>query len=284
MKTTAAKHRYLDPATVQKIGSLSLVAHRAIEGLRTGAHRSVLRGFSTEFAHHRPYTTGDGIRHVDWRVYGRSERYYTKLYEAENNFEAHLLLDASSSMRYGLGSLTKLEYAKYLAASLAYLIIEQRDSVGLAVYDSVLRGYVPPSSSRAVIERIDELLRATKPEPRTDLGALLDEFAQRIKRRGFVLVFSDLFDEPDKIAKGLDHLRFRGQNVILFHTLDPDELKFPFDGTCRFVGLEGEAEPSSPADWPRGSGIRKERAGYCAASSTNTRARYDLPEPVVPEM
>ena len=236
------KHPYLDPQVLKKIGSLSLVARQAVEGLRVGVHKSPLRGFSTEFAHHRQYVAGDAVRHIDWRVYGRSERYYIKLYDAETNFDAYLLLDASSSMRYGSGALTKLEYAKFMAASLAWLVIEQRDSVSLGVFDSVVRSFIPPSSTRSVIGIIERQLEKTKPEPRTDIAAVLHEFAQRIPRRGFVMLFSDLFDSAEGLAKGLNHLRFRGHNVAVFHTLDPHELELPFTGTCRFTGLESEPE------------------------------------------
>jgi uncharacterized protein (DUF58 family) len=186
---------------------------------------------------------GDAIRHVDWRVYGRSERYYIKLYDAETNFDAYLLLDASSSMRYGSGPLSKLEYAKFLAASLAWLVVEQRDSASLGVFDSEVRAFVPPSSTRSVIGIIESQLVKAKDEPRTDIGAVLHEFARRIPRRGVVMLFSDLFDEnTDGLTKGLNHLRFQGHNVVVFHTMDSHELKFPFTGTCRFTGLENEPE------------------------------------------
>ena len=236
------KHRYLDPLVLQKIGSLSLVARQVVEGLRVGVHKSPLRGFSTEFAHHRQYVAGDAVRHVDWRVYGRTERYYIKLYDAETNFDTYLLLDASSSMRYGSGALTKLEYAKFMAASLAWLVIEQRDSVSLGVFDSVVRSFTPPSSTRSVIGTIERQLEKAQPEPRTDVGAILHEFARRIPRRGFVMLFSDLFDSTEGLIKGLNHLRFCGHNVTVFHTMDPHELELPFDGTCRFTGLESEPE------------------------------------------
>jgi uncharacterized protein (DUF58 family) len=241
-KQSQARLKYLEPDVLQKIGSLELIAREVVEGLRVGMHRSPLRGFSTEFAHHRPYVPGDEIRHVDWRVYGRTERYYVKLYEAETNFDANLLLDASSSMRYGSGTVTKLEYAKYMAASLAYLIIDQRDSVGLAVFDSELRSYVAPSSTKGVIRNIDDELQSSEDQPRTDIARQLHEFAARIPRRGFVMLFSDLFDHVEEFVKGLDHLRFRGHNVTVFHVLDPYELEFPFTGTWRFLGLENEPE------------------------------------------
>ena len=232
------KLRYLNPAIIQKIGSLELVAREVVEGLRVGVHKSPLRGFSTEFVHHRAYVPGDNLRHLDWRVYGRTRRYYIKLFEAETNFDANLLLDASSSMRYGSGQVTKLEYAKYMAASLAYLIVQQRDSVGLAVFDDRLRQYIQPKGSASVIRDIAHELENAQPEPRTDIAAQLHDFARRLPRRGLVMLFSDLFDHVEDFVKGLDHLRFRGHNVTVFHLLDPNELYFPFDGTYRFKGLE----------------------------------------------
>lgn len=241
-QTEQRKLEYTDPAVLKQIGPLELAAREVVEGLRVGIHRSPLRGFSTEFAHHRPYVPGDEIRHLDWRVYARTERYYIKLYEAETNFDANLLLDASSSMRYASGDISKLEYAKFMAASLAYLVVEQHDSVGLAVFDDQLRRYVPPSGTQGVIRTIDDELKAAESNPKTNVAGLMHEFATRIPRRGFVMVFSDLFDDTEGFVKGIDHLRFRGHNVTVFHLLDPYELKFPFGGTWRFLGLEEEPQ------------------------------------------
>jgi uncharacterized protein (DUF58 family) len=232
------QRRYLDPDTLQKIGPLELIVRHVVEGVRIGLHKSPLRGFSTEFAHHRQYVPGDPLRHLDWRVYARSERYYLKLFEAETDFTAYLLLDASSSMHYRSKSVSKLEYAKYLAASLAHLIIGQRDAVGLAVFDDKLRRYLEPSSAQSVVLNLAAELEKVEPAPRTNVAALLHEFAERIKRRGVVILFSDLFDQLDGFLKGLDHLRYRGHNVMVFHMLDKDELTFPFEGTCKFRGLE----------------------------------------------
>ena len=245
MARAKQRHRYLDPEVLQRIGSLDLIAREVVEGMRVGMHKSPLRGFSTEFSQHRQYVQGDPLRHVDWRVYGRTDRYYLKLYEAETNFTANLLLDASRSMHYASGSVSKLEYAKYMAASLAYLIGEQRDSVGLAVFDDHLREYVEPSGSRAAILTIAEQLEKVSPEPRTNVAGILHEFARRMRRRGFVILFSDLFDHVEEFLKGLDHLRFGGHNVTVFHTLDPYELEFPFGGTCKFKGLELDGEVST---------------------------------------
>ncbi|MEI6970111.1 MAG: DUF58 domain-containing protein [bacterium] len=232
------KLRYLNPDVIQKIGSLHLAAREIVEGLRVGMHKSPMRGFSTEFVHHRVYSAGDDLRHLDWRVYGRTERYYIKLFEAETNFDANLLLDASSSMRYASGRVSKLDYAKYMAACLAYMIVRQHDSVGLGVFDSVLRKYVEPKGAASVIDDIEAALELARPEPRTNIGLQLNDFALRMKRRGMVMLFSDLFDDLDGFARGLDHLRFSGQGVTVFHIMDPHELTFPFYGTYRFKGLE----------------------------------------------
>ena len=234
------KLHYLDPETLQKLGDLELVAREVVEGLRVGAHRSPLRGFSTEFAHHRQYVPGDSIRDLDWRVYGRTDRYYTKLYEAETNFDCHILIDASASMNYASGKVSKLEYAKFLAASLAYMVLKQRDSVGLSIFDSQVRAYLPPRSAMGIILEIDRLLRDVTPVPRSSVAEQLHDIALLMKRRSFVILISDLLADVDDILAGLDHLRFDGHNVVVFHTLDPYEIEFPFKGTWRFEGLEAE--------------------------------------------
>ena len=233
---------YLDPEILQKLGDLELIAREAVEGLRAGAHRSPLRGFSTEFAHHRQYAPGDPIRDLDWRVYGRTERYYTKLYEAETNYDCYVLMDSSASMTYASGKVSKLEYSKFLAAALSYLILNQRDSVGLSVFDSELRAHLPPRSAMSIILEIEKILKEIEPAPKTSIAKQLNDVAMQIKRRSFVILISDLFSDVGDIMRGLDRLRFDGHNVIVFHTLDPYELGFPFKGTWKFEGLEGEEE------------------------------------------
>ncbi|MEX0654225.1 MAG: DUF58 domain-containing protein [Phycisphaeraceae bacterium] len=238
----AISSRYLRPGTLQRLKPLDLVARELVEGMRVGVHKSPLKGFSTEFAQHRPYVPGDTLKHIDWRVYGRSGRYYIKLFEAETNFESMLLLDASSSMHFaggGLEGMSKLEYAKYCAAALAYLVVDQRDAVGLGVFDSALRTYIPPSSSQAAIRQIAGELEGVGHEPKTDVAGILHEFARRLKRRGVVILFSDLLGQEAALAKGLEHLRHRGHNVIVFHVMDAHELSFPFTGNVRFRDLEG---------------------------------------------
>ena len=245
--------QYLDPEVLQKLGDLEWVAREVVEGLRVGSHRSPLRGFSTEFAHHRQYAPGDPIRSIDWRVFGRTERYYTKLYEAETNFDCHLLIDSSASMSYGSGKVTKLEYAKFLAASIAYMVLKQRDSVGLSVFDSEVRAYMPPRSTMGVILEIDRMLRVTKPVPKTTIAKQLHEIALLMRRRSFVVLISDLFSDVDDIMAGLDHLKFDGHNVVVIQPLDPYELEFPFKGTWRFDGLEGEEPLTTQTDQIRES-------------------------------
>ena len=240
MSDHQAQPSYLDPEVLQKLGSLELIAREVVEGLRVGSHRSQLRGFSTEFAHHRQYAPGDALRNLDWRVYGRTDRYYTKLYEAETNFDCYLLMDASASMNYASGKVSKLEYAKFLAASLAYLVLKQRDSVGISIFDSEVRAYQPPRSSMSVILQIEKLLREIKPVPRTSLAKQLHDVALMMKRRSFVVVISDLLSDVDDILAGLEHLRFDGHNVVVLHTLDPYEMEFPFQGAWCFEGLESE--------------------------------------------
>ena len=232
--------KYLDPEVLQHLGDLELVAREVVEGLRVGSHRSQLRGFSTEFAHHRQYVPGDSLRTIDWRVYGRSDRYYTKLYEAETNLDCHILVDSSSSMTYGSGKVSKLEYTKFLAASLAYLVLKQRDSVGLSVFDSEVRAYLPPRSTMAILLQMDQLLREAKAVPKTAIAKQLHDIALMMKRRSLVVVLSDFLSDVDDVLAGLDHLRFNGHNVMVLHTLDPHELEFPFQGTWQFDGLEGE--------------------------------------------
>jgi uncharacterized protein (DUF58 family) len=245
--------QYLDPEVLQKIGDLEMVAREVVEGLRVGSHRSPLRGFSTEFAHHRQYSPGDPIRSIDWRVFGRTEKYFTKLYEAETNFDCHILVDSSASMSYGSGKVSKLEYAKFLAASIAYLVLKQRDSVGLSVFDSEVRAYMPPRSSMSVILEIDRMLRVTKPIPKTTIAKQLHDIALLMKRRSFVVLISDLFSNVDDIMAGLDHIKFDGHNVVVIQTLDPYELEFPFKGTWRFEGLEGEEPLTTQTDRMRES-------------------------------
>ncbi len=233
---------YLDPQVLSRAEALGMKARQVVEGLRVGDHKSPYKGFSVEFVQHREYVPGDDIRHIDWKSYGRSERYTIKQYEQETNYLCHLLLDGSNSMRYGSGAKNKLEYAKLLAASLAYMIIRQRDAISLRVFNTGWVAELPASSSMAHINAITHTLEDTQPRDRTAIGPLLDELADRIARRGIVCLISDCLEDLEPILAALRHLRFRGHEVVLFHILHPDEVKFPLDGNVRFIGLEGFEE------------------------------------------
>ena len=236
------KSKYLDPNTLSKIGPLDVVTRQVVEGIRIGMHRSPVRGISTEFSAYRQYVPGDEVRHIDWKLYGRTNRYHVKLFDAETNFVANLLLDASSSMTFGSGNITKLEYAKYMAASLAYLIVDQRDSAGVGIFDGELQQYIEPKSTLGILADISRELENVDPQPRTAIAEILHEFAGRMTRRGMVMVFSDLLDNTDDFIEGINHLRFRGHNVTVFHILDPQEIEFPLNGVWRFEGLENDGE------------------------------------------
>jgi len=229
---------YLKPDVIARAEALGLRARTIVEGMRVGDHKSPYHGFSVEFIQHREYVPGDDIRHLDWKVYGRSDRYVIKQFEQETNFVGHILLDASRSMLYGEGDLNKLEYAKLLAATLSYVIIQQRDSAGLYVFDSAWRRQVPPGSQPGLIQEILKTLESTEPREKTSIAPLLHELAERVRRRGLVFLVSDCFDEVPPILDGLQHLRFQGHEVVIFHVLHPDEIGFPFDGMVKFEGVE----------------------------------------------
>ena len=233
---------YLDPNILSRAEALGLKARQLVEGLRVGDHKSPYKGFSVEFVQHREYVPGDDIRHIDWKSYGRSERYTIKQYEQETNFACHLLVDGSNSMRYGAGATNKLEYAKLLAASLAYMVIRQRDTVSLRIFNTGWVAELPASSSLAHINAITHVLEDTQPKDRTAIGPLVDEVADRINRRGIVCLISDCLEDLEPTLAALRHLRFRGHEVVLFHVLHRDEVEFPLDGNIRFIGLEGFEE------------------------------------------
>jgi uncharacterized protein (DUF58 family) len=229
----------LQPDVLARAEALGLKARQVVEGLRVGDHKSPFRGFSVEFVQHREYVPGDDIRHIDWKSYGRSERYTVKQYEQETNYIAHLLVDTSNSMRYGDGPQNKLEYAKLLAASMAYVIVRQRDSVSLRTFDSQLRHELPASSAMPHINAVCRTLEEAGAGQKTAIAPLLERMTEQVSRRGLVFLISDCFDDVDKLLNGLRQVRFRGHEVCLFHVLHADEIDFPLDGNVRFNNLEG---------------------------------------------
>ncbi|HEX8372628.1 MAG TPA: DUF58 domain-containing protein [Chthoniobacterales bacterium] len=240
---------YLDPETLSRGEALGLMARRVVEGYRVGEHRSPFRGFAIEFAQHREYTAGDDVRHLDWKVLGRSDRYYIKQYEQDTNYVAHVVVDGSRSMSYGSGKVTKMHFAKALAACLSYLVLMQRDAVALALFDSEVRDYIPRTDNMGKIHHMMDRLAAFEATQSTGIGRSLKQIAQKTRSRGIVIIISDLMDDEEGFRTGLQRLSFSGNEVIVFQVLDSHELTFPFTGTWKFNGLEEETQlQTSPAD------------------------------------
>jgi uncharacterized protein (DUF58 family) len=239
--------RFLDPVVVSKLATMELRARLVVEGFVTGLHRSPYKGFSVEFAEHRQYMPGDPLKHIDWKVYAKTDRFYIKEYEEETNLRGYVLLDASRSMAYGSGGISKLEYSRYLAAALIYLMLKQQDSVGLLVFDEKVREFLAPRSSPAQLHTLLAELDGATPSSETDIGVVLHELARRVRRRGLVILISDLLDEPERIVPGLKHFRHLKHEVIVFHVLDPSEAKFSFDADTTFRDMEtGELMTTEP--------------------------------------
>jgi len=231
-----------DPAVLSRVDRLELEARQVVEGYLSGRHRSPRHGFAVEFAQHREYAPGDDIKHIDWKVFGRTERFHLKQYEQETNLVAWLLIDASESMAYGSAARTKYDLACTATAAMAYLVLNQTDSVGVAVLAGGVRSFLRPSGQ---ITQLREACRVMAEGPFPGpavLGPVMNELAARTGRRGMVFVFSDLLDDAPAILDGLKHLRYQKHEVVLFHTLDAAELDFPFRHTTLFRGLEGLPE------------------------------------------
>src|SRR5262245_42082403 len=235
--------KYLDPQTLASLDGLDLQARLLVEGYVAGMHPSPYHGFSVEFAEHREYVPGDDIRHVDWKVWSKTDKLYLKQYEEETNLLLYLLLDTSESMAYASGqNVSKMKYAQFVAAALAYMVLQQQDSVGLATFDDAIRRYLRPSSQPSHLKELIHVLDVTPAREKSDVGAVLHDLAERFKKRGVVAILSDLFDDPARIIAGLKHFRHRRHEVIVFHVLDAAEIDFPFRETTMFKGLEGMPE------------------------------------------
>lgn len=225
---------------IERLGEISVTARQAVESVLAGQHRSVRRGLSVEFAGHREYQPGDDLRHLDWLVYARSDRYDIRQYEEETKLRATIILDTSGSMGYASGKHTKLEYARALAAALGFLMTRQSDAVGLATCDSTIRGFIPPGSTMPHLLNVLRVLEEVRAGNETSLAPVLNEIAGRISRRGLVILITDGFDEPEAFLRSIQYLRHRKQEVRVFQVLDPQEKTFPFQGMVEFVGLENE--------------------------------------------
>jgi uncharacterized protein (DUF58 family) len=228
----------LDADAVASGEALGLLARRIVEGYRVGEHRSPLHGYAIEFSQHREYSPGDDLRHLDWKILGRTDRHFIKQYEQDTNFVAHFFLDGSASMNFASGAVSKMQYVKALAACLAYIILLQRDAIAMEIFDVEQREYVPRTDSLMKIHEIMNRLAAFEAERKTKLGDGLAALARRIKSRGIVMVFSDLFDDEDAVQRSIEQIRFSGSEVIVFHVMDPQELDFSLRGSVEFLGIE----------------------------------------------
>jgi len=242
MALTAHDRPFLDPAVVARLGTLELKARTIVEGFLSGLHRSPFKGFSVEFAEYRQYFPGDDLATIDWKVYARSDRYYVKKFEEETNLDCHILMDASGSMTYGSGPMTKFEYGACVAAALAYLINRQRDAVGLMAFDEKIVEMMPASSRAGHLRALLVALDRLKPAHETNVSKPMHQLAESLVKRGMVVLISDLFDDPEAVIRGLKHFQFRGNDVIVFHVLDPHEIDFPFERATRFEDLETREE------------------------------------------
>ena len=242
MAQGARTRQFLDPAVVARLGTLELRARTIVEGFLTGLHRSPYKGFSVEFAEYRQYMPGDDLSTIDWKVYARSDRHYVKKFEAETNLNCHIMLDVSGSMGYGSRGLTKFDYAQCLAASLAYLMNRQRDGVGLTAFDEGVVGMLPASARTGHLRAMLLTLERLRLGQKTNVAKPMHQLAASIRKRGMVVLISDLLDDPERVIRGLKHFTFRGADVVVFQVLDPHELEFPFERATRFTDMESEAE------------------------------------------
>jgi uncharacterized protein (DUF58 family) len=239
---TPARTRYLDPKVIARLGTLDLKARAIVEGFLSGLHRSPFKGFSVEFAEYRQYFPGDDLSTLDWKVYAKTDRHFVKKFEEETNLDCHILLDVSASMGYGSGEVTKLQYGSYLAAALSYLMNRQRDAVGLIAFDDKIQEMLPTRARPGHLTSILVTLERLQLGAHTDVAKPLRDLAEAIHKRGLVILISDLLDDIDRVIEGLKQFRYRGTEVIVFHVLDPAELKFPFEKAARFRDMETQAE------------------------------------------
>lgn len=232
--------KYFNPETLARLAGLELQARQIVEGYVAGLHQSPYHGFSIEFAEHREYVAGDDLRYVDWKVFGKTDRFYLKQYEEETNFSCHVLLDTSESMVYQSeqAKVTKLQYAQFVAAALSYLILRQQDAVGLATYDNGVRHFIRPSSQPSHLKQLCHVMEQSSAAGDSAMGPIFHDLAERIKRRGLILIISDLFDHVEDILMGLKHLRHKRHEVIVLQVVDPAEQDFPFRDPTLFKGLE----------------------------------------------
>jgi uncharacterized protein (DUF58 family) len=264
--------RFLDPTVLAGISGLDLIAKTVVDGFVAGLHRSPDFGFSQEFAEYRAYAPGDDLRHVDWNLFARTERCYLKRYRGETNSQLTILLDASNSMNYSSHAVSKMDYARYTAASLFYLAIHnQRDPAGLIVFDDEVRNYIRPSTRQGQLHRLLAGLEQAEPRARTNFAKPLAHFQEFLRRRGMVVVISDFYEPPETIVKTIEPLRFHGSEVVLFHVLDPKEIRPELRGPAILVDLETEQRLEVIPEYVKGE-YRRRMDSHLQQMSERTRA------------
>lgn len=266
------RRRYLDPAIIARLDNMSLRARLVVEGFIIGLHRSPYHGFSIEFAEHRPYMAGDEIRHIDWKLYGKTDRFYIKQFEEETNLKSYILLDKSGSMGYKSGVVSKLEYGSYLAAALGYLMLKQQDAVSLSLFDTGVTTYLPPSARKSHLNLVLNALEKTTPGAETEIAPLLHELAEKIKKRGLIILISDLLDDPASIINALKHFRHKRHEVIVFQILDPQEIGFGFERQTKFVDMENR-DSLLTEPWQIRQAYRQTLAMFIEEYKTQCRAQ-----------
>ena len=277
--------KYLTPSVISKLNSLELRARLVVEGFMVGLHKSPYHGFSVEFSEHRPYMQGDSLKDIDWKVYGKTERFFIKQYEEETNLKSYILLDTSQSMNYASeGNISKLEYASTLVAGLSYLMIRQQDAVGLSLYSEKINKYLPPKASKAYLQEILKSLSETQASDKTNTASSLHSIAEKIKRRGLVIIVSDLFDDISSVLTALKHFRYKKNEVIVFQILDPQEMNFAFGTDAIFKDMETEDEiTTQPYQIQKAyEEAMLEFVGRIKAECLNSNIEYNLIETSMP--
>lgn len=245
---------YLTPETVARLGSMELRARLVVEGFITGMHRSPFHGFSAEFSEHRQYRHGDELKRIDWKIYGRSNRFYVKQYEDETNLRAMICVDMSASMNYASpGNISKFQYATYLAAALCYLVLQQHDAAGLALYNSDVQKLLPPRSKMSYVRECIRALETAEPTSTTGTAVALHHIAEQLSRRGLVIIISDMFDDPESALQAMRHFRHDKHDVLLMHVLDPREVDFNLGAAAVFRDMETGAEITTQPNQIRNS-------------------------------
>ena len=252
----------LTPDIISKLDNLSLKARMVVEGFIVGLHKSPYHGFSVEFSEHRAYGNGDEIRHIDWKLFGKTDRFYIKQFEEETNLRAHILLDQSNSMNFSSQKISKLEYSKMLSASLTYLMIKQQDAVGLTLFDDKIRDYVPPRSKNNHLKVLLSKLDNIKCGNDTQISNVLHKTAEMIKQKGLIILISDLIDDPENIVSGLKHFRYNGNEIIVFHIIDYQELNLDYNENIRFQDLETKEEIITQP-WHINKDYKKNISSFC---------------------